>query len=159
MAIPARKKVAAFGLLCIVIIIAIGIEITNSTRTKEASTPNSITATAMPSAVTSDTAAPVAAYKDGTYTASGSYRTPESVETINVSITISSNVVTTSSVAGNAVERVSAAYISDFENSYKRYVTGKKLSDIQLSRVSGSSLTSNGFNAALIKIKAEAASS
>jgi hypothetical protein len=41
---------------------------------------------------------------------------------------------------------------------YKQYVVGKKIDEVQLTKVSGSSLTPQGFNDALAKIKAEAKS-
>lgn len=95
-------------------------------------------------------------YKDGTYTASGSYRTPASIETIQVSLTISGGTVSKASVQQNPTNQDSAAYQEAFQQSYQPYVVGKKLSDIYLSRVSGSSLTSIGFNQALDQIKSQA---
>ncbi|HEX8183028.1 MAG TPA: hypothetical protein VF575_05510 [Candidatus Saccharimonadales bacterium] len=103
-----------------------------------------------------DTAAS-SAYTDGTYTATGSYRTPEGTESIDVTLTIAKGAVTDSSVETSASDPKSARYQEDFTDNYKQYVVGKSLDEINLSRVSGSSLTSNGFNTALEDIKTEAA--
>lgn len=96
-------------------------------------------------------------YKDGTYSASASYRTPDSIETIDVSLTVAGGVVTGSSVHQIPTTRDARVYQSYFAENYKPYVVGKKLSDISLSRISGSSLTPQGFNDALDQIKSQAA--
>lgn len=96
-------------------------------------------------------------YRDGTYSASGSYRTPGTYETINVSLTLKDGVVTDSSVQQTPQDPQAVAYQADFKNNYRPLVVGKKLGDIRLSRVSGSSLTSGGFNTALDSIKSQAA--
>jgi hypothetical protein len=43
-----------------------------------------------------------------------------------------------------------------FVSGYKQYVVGKNIASIHLDRVSGSSLTGAGFNAALARIEIEA---
>ena len=95
-------------------------------------------------------------YKDGTYTASATYRTPESTEPITVTLTLASDVVTDVSFTSNPQAPETHQYQSQFASGYKQFVVGKNIDDIQISRVSGSSLTSMGFKAALEKIKAEA---
>lgn len=100
--------------------------------------------------------APASGYKDGTYTASASYRTPESTEPISVTLTLKSGVVTDVSIATNPQASETRRYQSQFVAGYKQFVVGKNIDSITISRVSGSSLTSGGFKAALEKIKAEA---
>lgn len=97
-------------------------------------------------------------YKDGTYTANGSYQSPGGTESVGVSITLTDGVVTASSVEEGATSAEAREYQEDFISTYRSFVTGKKIDDIRLSRVSGSSLTSIGFNNALETIKDQAKS-
>ena len=96
------------------------------------------------------------AYKNGTYTADGSYQSPAGTETINVTLIIKNDIVIDSTVTGTSDNGRSQRYMSMFISNYKSYVTGKNIDSIQLDKVSGSSLTPNGFNDALSKIKVEA---
>lgn len=96
------------------------------------------------------------AYKDGTYTATGAYQTPESTEHITVTLTLKNDVVIDASVSAQAQENQSARYQSMFAANFKQYVVGKDISTLSLSHVSGSSLTSGGFNQAVAQIKAQA---
>jgi uncharacterized protein with FMN-binding domain len=96
-------------------------------------------------------------YADGTYTAEGSYATPESVETISVTVTLADSVVTSVEVTGDPTKRESEQYQSQFIGGISDEVVGKNLDDISVSRVAGSSLTSGGFTEAIDAIKAEAA--
>ena len=98
-----------------------------------------------------------AAYKDGTYSASGAYQTPESTETITVSITLKNDVVTDVQVSGEPQRPESQQYQSQFVGGISDVVVGKDIDQLSVSRVAGSSLTSNGVNEALQQIKAEAA--
>ncbi len=96
-------------------------------------------------------------YVDGTYTGEGSYQTPESVESITVTITLENDVVTAVDVAGDPQKRESEQYQSRFIGGISDEVVGKPIDELSVSRVAGSSLTSGGFNAAIEEIKAEAA--
>lgn len=96
-------------------------------------------------------------YKDGTYTASAPYMTPEGSETVSVTLTVANGIVTDASVTENVTIRDSRRYVDMFMAGYKQQVVGKSLASLKLSRVSGSSLTSAGFNAAVEKIRSEAA--
>ena len=95
-------------------------------------------------------------YKDGTYNATGSYRTPGGQESIEVKITIADGMVTDASVTQNASGGEAEEYQSKFVSGYKSQVIGKKIEDVSLSRVAGSSLTPLGFNTAIEDIKTEA---
>ena len=97
-------------------------------------------------------------YADGTYTAEGSYQTPESVETISVTVTLADDVITAVEVTGDPQKRESEQYQGQFIGGIADVVVGQDIDDIQVSRVAGSSLTSNGFNEAIEAIKSEAAS-
>jgi len=52
--------------------------------------------------------------------------------------------------------RESQHYQSRFLSGYKQYVVGKNISSVNLTNVSGSSLTPIGFDNALTQIKAQA---
>jgi uncharacterized protein with FMN-binding domain len=96
-------------------------------------------------------------YADGTYTADGSYATPESVETISVTVTLEGDVITDVEVTGDPQKRESEQYQGEFIGGIADVVVGQDIDDIQVSRVAGSSLTSGGFNEAIEAIKSEAA--
>ena len=96
-------------------------------------------------------------YADGTYTADGSYATPESVETITVTVTLEDDVITAVEVTGDPQKRESEQYQGEFIGGIADVVVGQDIDDIEVSRVAGSSLTSGGFNDAIETIKSEAA--
>jgi uncharacterized protein with FMN-binding domain len=98
-----------------------------------------------------------ASYTDGTYTAEGSYTTPETVETIQVTLTLESDAVTAVEVTGDPQRPESEQYQSQFIGGISDEVVGEDIDEIAVSRVAGSSLTSGGFTEALEAIKAEAA--
>lgn len=95
-------------------------------------------------------------YKDGTYTANGSYMSPGGKDTISVKITIKNDIITSSSVSVVSADNTSKGYINEFISGYKQYVVGKNISSVSVSKISGSSLTPEGFNSALKSIKTQA---
>lgn len=111
--------------------------------------------TAQPS-TSSNTSASNGTYKDGTFTAEGSYSTPGGQESIDVKITLSGGVITAADVTQKPISQEARTYQAAFVSGYKSQVVGKKIDDVSLSRVSGSSLTPNGFNNALDTIKSDA---
>jgi len=96
-------------------------------------------------------------FTNGTYSGSAQYETPESIEGIRVSLTISNGVVTDASVSNSEGGGTSRRYQGAFASTYRSYVIGKSLSSLQLYRVAGASLTTAGFNAAVDQIRSEAA--
>ncbi len=96
------------------------------------------------------------AYKDGTYEATGQYATPESVETIDVTLTVAGDTVTAVEVTGDPQAAESKRYQGEFIGGIQSEVVGKKLDELSVSKVAGSSLTSGGFNKAVDTIKTEA---
>lgn len=99
-----------------------------------------------------------ATYQDGTYTATGSYVSPGGSEDITVSVTLDGNIVTETSARSGAHSPEGREFQAQFIGGYKERVIGKDINEISLSQVSGSSLTSQGFNDALDKIKDQAQS-
>lgn len=97
-------------------------------------------------------------YNDGTYTAEGSYQTPETVEQISVTLTLADGVVTDVEVTGDPKAPETEQYQGQFIDGIADEVVGKLIDELNVSRVAGSSLTSGGFNDALESIKEQAAS-
>lgn len=98
-----------------------------------------------------------APYKDGEYTAEGSYQTPETVETISVTLTLEDDVVTAVEVTGDPQAPETERFQGQFIDGISDIVVGKKLDELDIDRVAGSSLTSGGFNQAVETIKTRAA--
>lgn len=98
-----------------------------------------------------------ATYVDGTYTADGAYATPESVETISVTVTLADGVVTEVAVEGDPQLPESESFQGAFIGGISDEVVGTPIDELSVSRVAGSSLTSGGFNEAIEAIKADAA--
>lgn len=119
-------------------------------------TPNP-TPTPTPTPVTPPVVIPKSKYSDGTYTAVGNYFVPEGSESITVIVTLQNDIIVSADVTGNGSRGDSRKYINRFISGYSPYVVGKNIDDVQLSRVSGASLTPKGFNAALAIIKSQAA--
>jgi uncharacterized protein with FMN-binding domain len=125
--------------------------------TSATTTPNTTTVTATtPPAASTGTTSPSSGYKDGTYTAISDYYVPRSSEEIQVSLTLKNGVVTDSSIQNSEGDRQSAQYQRAFASSYKSYVTGKNIADINLSYVAGASDTTQGFNDAVSQIQTQA---
>jgi hypothetical protein len=126
---------------------------------KSTITPSSAT-TSSPATVaissSSSSTKPTSSFKDGTYSAVGSYDTPAGTEHVGVSLTIAGGVVTAADVTSEAVAPESKRYQAMFISGYKTQVIGKNISDLNLDKVSGSSLTPQGFDDAVAQIKTEA---
>ena len=95
-------------------------------------------------------------YKNGTYSLTTSYESPAGAENMGVSITLKNDIVVDSSFTPMANDGRSSRYQQGFASGYKSYVVGKNIDSINLDAVSGASLTSAGFNDALLQIKAKA---
>ena len=147
-----QQKLRIIGVIAIGLI-AIGGTATAVVLNKQTDTPPSNTTTSSSNNTTPSTSG--TAYKNGSFSANGNYRTPGGTETISVSVTLKDDVITSVSVTGNG-RGDSAEYQSMFKSGVSSLTVGKDIDDVKLSRVSGSSLTSTGFNSALDTIKTEA---
>lgn len=143
----------------VVLIIALGagsLFFRNEETTPETVTPENLSTpveTARKEETTSQTT-----YADGTYHGTGTYDSPAGAETVDVSITLTGDVVTAASFEGHAENPGSVMNQGKFARGYTAFVVGKKLDEISLTVVNGSSLTPVGFMKALTEIKAEARS-
>lgn len=109
-----------------------------------------------PTAMSSSSAAAMAEYKDGTYTATGEYRSPAGNDEIEVSLTLKDGVITAATYEGMAKMGKSKDFQAKFGAGYEAAVIGKSIDSLSLGVTNGSSLTPKGFMDAVAKIKAEA---
>jgi len=96
-------------------------------------------------------------YTDGTYTESGDYQAPSGAETVEVTVALADNVITSVEVVGDATDAQAKRHQGEFADGIGDIVVGKNIDEISVDKVGGSSLTSDGFNAAIEAIKADAA--
>src|ERR1035437_2017530 len=99
---------------------------------------------------------PKSVYKDGAYSAIGSYMSPGGYNQLGVSITLKNDIITSASVTNMAGDRRSQRYQDQFISGYQQYVVGQNIANVFLTKISGASLTPSGFNDALTQIKAQA---
>lgn len=151
---PALASLIVIALIGIVASAAIIITNNNNKETPSQSTQENSqdVVDSAPSSESTDTST----YENGTYNATGTYLSPGGRQSIELSVTITDGVITDTSIKNNASDVESREHQELFSNNYKALVVGKKADEVSLSRVSGSSLTSNGFNAALDQIKDDA---
>ncbi|MDR7082988.1 uncharacterized protein with FMN-binding domain [Arthrobacter ginsengisoli] len=95
-------------------------------------------------------------YKDGTYSADGNYVSPNGNETVGVSLTVAGGAVSDVQITPHPSNPNTKKFQGEFAGGIKSQIVGKKLDEIKVSKVAGSSLTSGGFNQAVEKIKSEA---
>lgn len=93
-------------------------------------------------------------YKNGTYRTQASYRTPGGQYQIGVTLTVSDDKVTSTSVTFNTGGGDS--YSKAFNRSYQSSVAGQNLGTVHPARIGGASLTTNAFNKALDSIRSQA---
>jgi uncharacterized protein with FMN-binding domain len=151
-----NKLLAGFAMLILIVII-VGVAVASKPKSTNTANSSPITSTKTASTSTaSSTSNTGGNYKDGTYAATGSYDSPGGIEKVGVQITLASNVVTAANVQSETQNPTAESYQSIFIMNYKKYVVGKKINDVKLSNVSGSSLTSKGFLSALKQIEHQA---
>jgi uncharacterized protein with FMN-binding domain len=155
--------IAAVAVIVILAIAAGGFAFMNMNKT----TSDQAQETAVESAETqakvspeaeSEESASVGTYKDGTYTATGTYSYHSGTESIGVTVTLSNGVVEEVSVEKMAKAPASVKMQDDFIANFEPMVVGKNIDDVNLGKVSGSSLTPIGFNAAIEDIKSQSQS-
>lgn len=98
----------------------------------------------------------VSEYKDGTYTAVGNYVSPGGPEEVGVSVTLKGDIIVDSSITVMAQRPISKDKQVIFSENYKQLVVGKNIDEVNVTKVSSSSLTPKGFMDALDKIEVDA---
>jgi uncharacterized protein with FMN-binding domain len=95
--------------------------------------------------------------KDGSYTATGHYQSPAGDSMVAVTVTLKSGTITAVKVIPKTANPTAQQYESQFASGVGAVAVGKKIAGLQVGAVSGSSLTSQGFEKALAQIRTEAA--
>lgn len=95
-------------------------------------------------------------YTNGTYTASGTYNSPGGNESLDVTVTLEDDTITSVDIAPGANHPTSVQFQDSFISGIAELVVGVSLDDADVDFVAGSSLTSRGFNQALDEIKGQA---
>jgi uncharacterized protein with FMN-binding domain len=114
------------------------------------------TSAATPSAGTSSLASSGSTYKDGTYSADGTYVSPNGTETVGVQLTLAEGKITEVNITQHPSNPNTRKFQGEFAGGIAAQVVGKNIDELNVSKVAGSSLTSGGFNQAVEKIKQEA---
>ncbi len=124
-------------------------EATRPTETAEVTDAEPAPATTAP--------APVAeTSSEMTYKARGEYLTPARTNhIIDVTLTLENGIVTAADVIYDEGDGFSNPHQQRFDGAYKAQVVGKRLDEINLSRVGGASVTSRSFNEVIADIEAQ----
>jgi len=158
------KKVG-IGIAIVAVLALIGITVASNKKSSDQTTPidtgtsSATQTTTTPVAATTTTpptSTGTAEYKDGTYTATGSYISPGGADQVGVSVTLKNDIITSATVTPMPGDPTSAHYQSIFAANYKQYVVGMDITKLDVHKVSGSSLTSIGFNDAIAQIETQA---
>lgn len=96
-------------------------------------------------------------FTPGTYNATGQYPTPGGLQGIGVTVTLEADgTITELEVDPKAEIGNSVQFQAKFAGGIKSEVVGKPIQELNVDKVSGSSLTSGGFNRAIEDIVKEA---
>jgi uncharacterized protein with FMN-binding domain len=149
----------AVKLIGLIIVVAVIAFLVWEFGLKGESSENNENMTVQPTVPAQTTSAPrMAAYRDGTYEATGEYTNPASREEIDVTITIADGKITQASFTGTPDNATTTRMQTNLRNGLNEAVVGKSIDEVNLTVVNGSSLAPRGFMDALSKIKAEAQS-
>ncbi len=143
--------------IVIVIVLAAGAYEFTKTQSATSMTPPA-TSQSEVSPTTAAMTAQKSTYKDGEYKAIGDYMSPGGAEQVGVDVTLKGGKIADITFTPKATRPNSVKFQGLFASGYKPMVLGKNIDDVQLSEVSGSSLTPGGFNDAINKIKQQAKS-
>lgn len=94
-------------------------------------------------------------YRDGSYTAEGTYGNLPSK--LTVTLTLVRGRIEDVSVRAHASDPTSLDYQRRFAAAVPALVKGKSIADVRIGKLAGSSVTPDGFNAALKRIRDQAA--
>lgn len=115
--------------------------------------------TSTPSMTTGPAASPSAGSTDGEFTpgeyeAIGTYLSPDGqTQSVEVEVEIAADgTITDLDVDGRAESGNSEQYQGKFESGIDQLVVGRRITELQIDKVAGSSLTSGGFNDAIGQI-------
>ena len=109
-----------------------------------------------PDSAAADPVSPSTTFRDGTYTATGDYVSPGGPSAIAVTLTLKDNRVTAVTVTPKAENPTAVSYEAMFASGVSGLVVGKRITELDVTTVSGSSLTSMGFDKAVTAIQERA---
>lgn len=122
----------------------------SSTDVSAAATPDSSSASASSTATTSR-------YKDGSYTASNSYRVPHGGQnTISATVTISGGKITAVKATNDYTDGESAMYTDSFSGAVSSDASGQDIASYSPSHIGGASLTTAAFDNVLDSVRSQA---
>lgn len=149
------KKFAIPGAILVIVVIAAIAFYTTQSQAPEQAT-STTTQTAAPTQPVDAGMEQVSAYADGTYEVTGDYVSPGGPRDIGVTIVLVNGVITDATFEARATDATSKRFQDEFGDNFKSEVVGRNIDEVVLVKVSGSSLTPNGFNDAVEKVKLEA---
>ncbi|MEO6604430.1 MAG: FMN-binding protein [Aeromicrobium sp.] len=97
-----------------------------------------------------------ATFKDGDYEGNAEYANPAGQSKVKVELTLADGKISDIKVTPEATNGTSKGYQQKFASGISDEVVGKSIDELDVSKVSGSSLTSIGFKQAIDQIKADA---
>ena len=97
-------------------------------------------------------------FTDGSYKADGSYISPAGKQTVTVELTLADDKITAITVTPHATDPTAKEYQAMFVQGIATLAVGKDISQLSVTHVAGSSLTSGGFRKAITAIEADAKS-
>lgn len=148
-----NKAIIGIIVVALLVAAATAVIVLSANNNSQQSTTSETTASVSPSSFPSSESSTL---KDGTYSADGSYQTPGGQESIGVTVTLAGGTITDASVEQQGKTGEAEEYQSKFASGFKSEVVGKKIDEVSLTRVAGSSLTPDGFNDALADIQTQA---
>lgn len=95
-------------------------------------------------------------YKDGTYNVSERYMSPGGKQNLGVAITLQNDKILSTTVTNGATEGDSRTYQNFFVKKIASVTEGVSIDNLKLNTISGASLTTSSFNAALAAIRTQA---
>lgn len=97
-----------------------------------------------------------ATFKDGSYSGEASYANPAGQSKLKVALTLANNKITKVTVTPEATDPTSKLHQSDFAAGIASEVVGKRIDQLHVTTVAGSSLTHLGFDQVIKQIESEA---
>ncbi len=153
---PKQPNKAIIAIVVIVLLAVVTTAVVFMGKKAPETKADTASTTAPSSSSTTSTTPSNATFKDGNYEATSTYQSPGGTEKVDLKVTLAGGVITDTSLTTQPSSSTAEQYQGMFIGGYKAQVVGKKIGDVLLSRVAGSSLTSGGFNSALETIKSNA---
>ena len=121
-------------------------------------TPSAPSASSEPTTSAPPASGATGEFRPGEYEAIGSYTTPDGrTQKIEVEVDLAADgTITDLDADGQAEGGNSEQYQKKFESGIDQQVVGRKITELDVDKVSGSSLTSGGFNSAIKQIISQA---